>query len=138
VRPDNAHERVDGHSLYRTIHADEGEGRLRLEHRVTVAWEAPGGAAGDQSGEIRDADVAFHLGVRLPAIGCLDCGGFSVHVREVDSTSIWARSWRLRLGGDQDLGYGNTLGDGDAGGRHSGHFDRSARPRKANAEFTRI
>ena len=82
-----------------------------------MAWEAPGGAAGDQSGEIRDADVTLHLGVRRAPKGRLDGIGFSVHVREVDSTSILARSWRLRLGGDQDLGYGNTLGDGDAGGR---------------------
>ena len=127
MRPDDVHERVDGHNLYRTAYADEGEGGLRLEHRVTVAWEAPGGAAGDESDEIRDADVALHLGVRRAPKGRLDGGGFSVHICEVDLNSIWARSCRLRLGGDEDLGYGNTLGDGDAGGRQSGHFDSSAR-----------
>ena len=94
-----------------------------MEHRVTVAWEAPGGAAGEESVELRDTDVALHLGVRRAPKGRLDGGGFSVHICEVDLNSIWTRSRRLRLGGDQDLGYGNSVRDGDADCGHSGHFD---------------
>ena len=88
-----------------------------------MAWEAPGRAASEQSVELRDADVALHLGVRRPAKFRLDGGGFSIHIREVDANSICARSCRLRLGGDEDLGHTlDSVRDGDADCRGRGHF----------------
>ena len=77
-----------------------------------MALEAPGGAAGEQSDELRDADVALHLGVHRSAECRLDCGSFGINVGEV-----WlpVSGCKLRLGSDEHLGYANSVRDGDGG-----------------------
>ena len=52
----------------------------------------------------------MHLGIRRSAKGRLNGGGFGVDVREVDGSVCC----RLRLGGDEDLGYDNSVRDGNA------------------------
>eukprot|EP00964_Phaeocystis_antarctica_P016547 scaffold9134_cov67-Phaeocystis_antarctica.AAC.5 len=83
-----------------------------------MARKAPDLAAREQSVELFDADVAVHLGIRRSAKGHLNGGGFGVDVREVDSSVCF----RLRLGGDEYLGYSNSLRDGDADWRRGAHL----------------